>query len=97
DVRAACFALLAAASAARDDSDAQDVAPRRHSFLGRLELRWRGGQSFGVGGATARAVGPAFMALSSTSNCTPCARAFNPAKTAIVVPEEFEFHGQVKP
>jgi len=30
------------------------------------------------------------------SNYTHCSRAFNPAKTAIVVPKECELHGQVK-
>jgi len=30
------------------------------------------------------------------SNFMRCARVFNPAKTAFVVPRELEFHGQVK-
>src|SRR5206468_10602255 len=97
-VRAACFDLLAAASAAREDSNAQDVSPRRYSNLGRLELRWRGGQSFGVGGGYSAGRSSWIRGPSRpASNYTRCARAFNPVRTAFVVPVEFEFHGQVKP
>ena len=42
--------MLAAAFVAREDSNVQDVGPQRYSNLGRVGLRWRGGQSFGVGG-----------------------------------------------
>ena len=66
------------------------------SNLGRLELRWRGGQSFGVGGGYS-AGRSSYIHGPSPSNYTRCGRAFNPVKTGIVVPEEFEFQGQVKP
>jgi hypothetical protein len=57
-----------------------------------------GGQSFGGGGGYS-AGGSSWIRGPSrpASNYTRRARAFNPVKTAIVVPEEFGFHGQVKP
>ncbi|PYT53133.1 MAG: hypothetical protein DMG43_09820 [Acidobacteria bacterium] len=63
-----------------------------------LELRWRGGQSFGVGGGYSAGRSSWIRGPSRpVSNYTRCARPFNPVKTAFVVSEEFGFHGQVKP
>jgi hypothetical protein len=57
-----------------------------------------GAQSFGVGGGYSAGRSSCIRGPSRPVwNYTRCARAFNPVKTAIVVPAEFEFHGQVKP
>jgi hypothetical protein len=59
-----------------------------------LELRWRGGQSFGVSGGYSAGRSSWIRGPSRpASNYTRCVKAFNPVKTAIFVPEESEFHG----
>src|SRR5258708_20283772 len=49
--------------AVREDFDAQAVASRRYSNLGRLGLRYRRGQSLCARAATPRSVRPPFLAL----------------------------------